>query len=383
MTLIIQSNRPSSRTLGNVDGIIGPRDFAIFSDFSSGKHILKNQGVALEKSFEELYSFSRASAAQFVNDNGEIASVAANVPRLNHNNLQAGARGLLIEGVRINSFQNPNAPASQIIPLINGATYCVIFSVEGPGSLTITGDITDTHGQLTPTSGLTLTATEGNPAYAFLGVAYGATAQVNVQVNGAPRFVQVERADRPWAPSTRISGASRSQDKLSFSDDVLGAILSPSGDFTLAMHVVDNYTSPFTFEDSIAESRPVFQALRADGDHLAYGARISTVGSKTTTLRVFMAGAEQSLVSSAGMPDSRRWTAVMARSGEIAFGACNGSLSPAAQTVQPNFKPSKVHLGHAESWITRSGLFGIVTKIAIYPRMLAQSEIAALSRSWN
>ncbi len=382
MTLILQSNKIATRSLGNVDGIIGPRDFSLFSDFSMNRHFLNTQAGRVERSFMDLYSFSRPSSAEYMDESGNPASVASGVPRLFHNIPGTGTRGLLIESARINSFKNPTVPVSQVVPLINGATYCVIFSMTGPGSLTVTGDITDTYGQLVP-NGLSLTVTAAAPGYAFIAAPYGETGNINVQVNGNPSFVQVERADRPWTPSSRIVGTTRSADRLAISSAILNSVLSSSGDFTVAMHVVDNYASAHNASNAgIAEARPVFQAIRANGDHIAMAARTSDKGLKSATVRVFMSEVEQNLDSILGMPDTRGWTAVMARGGSTAYGGISGNLSSGTGTVLNQFKPDEFLLGRATTWASRSGLFGVLTKLVVYPRFLSPAEIKALSSSW-
>lgn len=384
MTLILQSNKTATRSLGNVDGIIGPRDFSLFSDFSMNRHFLNTQAGRVERSFMDLYSFSRASPAEYIDELGNPASVGSGVPRLFHNIPGTGTRGLLMEVGAINNFKNPATPITQTIPLNNISPFCIVFSVYGPGSLTITGDITDTYGQFTAT-GMTLIATEGNPAYAFVAAEFGALGNINVKVNGSPTFVQVERVRRPWTPSSRIvGGGNRSADQLSVSSSVLDSVLSPSGDFTVAMHVVDNYANAYKGAEvaGVLEARPIAQAVGANGDHVAFAARVSSLGVKDSTLRAYMAGEERALVPVAGVPGGRAWTAVLARGGDSAFGAVTGASAPGTQTVLPLFKPSKLHLGWAESWVQNSGLSGVVIKVVVYPRLLSPEEIKALSSSW-
>lgn len=383
MTLILQSNKTATRSLGNVDGIIGPRDFSLFSDFSMNRHFLNTQAGRVERSFMDLYSFSRASPAEYIDELGNPASVGSGVPRLFHNIPGTGTRGLLMELGGINNFKNPTAPITQTIPLNNISPYCIAFSVYGPGSLTITGDITDTYGQFTAT-GMTLIATEGNPAYAFVAAEFGSLGNINVKVNGSPTFVQVERVRRPWVPSSRIIGGSnRSADQLSVSSSVLDSVLSPSGDFTAAICITDNYVDAYKGSGSAGtqEARPALQATHSGGDHVALAARISPLGVKESSVRSYMSGAELSLKSVNGMPSGRVWTAVLARGGEVALGAVNGASIPGTQTVLPTFKPSQLHLGWGESWAS-SGLSGVVTKVVVYPRFLSPAEIKALSSSW-
>lgn len=73
-------------------------------------------------------SFTRASSASYLDGNGTLQTVGANVPRFD-----GPARRLLIEGTRTNLFLNSGAPATQTITLAAG-TYAV--SVAGTGSLT-------------------------------------------------------------------------------------------------------------------------------------------------------------------------------------------------------------------------------------------------------
>lgn len=382
MTLILQSNKIATRSLGNVDGIIGPRDFSLFSDFSMNRHFLNTQAGRVERSFVDLYEFSRASPAEYIDAAGNPATVASGVPRLFHNIPGTGTRGLLIESARINSFKNPTVPVSQAIPLVNGSTTCVVVSMRGPGSLRVSGDITRTHGSFVP-DGSSITVTEGEPGYAFIAAAYGETGNVRVVISGSPSFVQVEQAERPWTPSSRIVGTTRSADQLAISRSILDSVLSPLGDFTIAMHVVDSYASAHNASSAgIVEARPVFQASSADGSHVAMAARSNSAGVKTTTVRTFMGGEEKNLDSIAGMPTSRGWTAVMSRGGNTAYGGIGGSLSAGTDTVLNQFKPDELLLGQSPAWASRSGLFGVLTKLVVYPRLLSPAEIKELSLSW-
>lgn len=384
MTLILQSNKVATRSLGNIDGIVGPRDFTLFSDFSLGRHRLATPAGRVDKGFSEIFDFSRNSEATFINSRGELMSAGVGSPRLEHNIPQLGVRGLLLEKGRVNSFMNATAPATQTIALVNGATYAVVFSVVGSGSLTVTGDITQTYGKTTP-DGTALTITEDTPGSAFLSVAAGQTGNINVQVNGSLSFVQVERTDRPWTPSSRIISSSRERDddKLSVKSAVLASLLSASGDFTVAMHVVNSYGAAYKPDGSNQmETRPVFQVLDSGGDHLALANRVSGSGSRTSTVRTYMGGSELSLTSVSGQPEARAWTAVLGRGGNAMFAAVNGFINSGSTNVSPSFRPDKLLLGNFESWTTRGGLFGVVTKLVVYPRMLSSDEIRLLSTSW-
>lgn len=59
MTLILQSNKTAKRSLGNIDGIVGSRDFILFSDFSSGRLRLATPAGRVDKQFSEIFDFSR------------------------------------------------------------------------------------------------------------------------------------------------------------------------------------------------------------------------------------------------------------------------------------------------------------------------------------
>lgn len=311
-------------------------------------------------------------------------SAGVNSPRLEHNIPQLGVRGLLLEKGGVNSFRNATSPATQSITLVAGATYAVTFSVVGAGSLTVTGDITQTYGNTTP-DGTALTVTEDTPGSAFLSVAAGQTGNINVQVNGSLSFVLVERADRPWAPSSLIISSSRVQDddKLSIKSAVLASLLSASGDFTIAMHVVNNYGAAYNPDGSNqTETRPVFQALNSSGDHLALANRVSGSGSRTSTVRTYMGGSELSLTSGSGQPEARAWTAVLGRGGNAMCAGVNGFINSGSMNVLPSFSPDKLLLGNFESWTTRGGLLGVVTKLVVYPRILGPEEVRLLSTSW-
>ncbi len=90
--------------------------------------------VTQSAAFTDMFSFTRNSAAEFIDAAGVAQQAASDLPRFDYRN---GYRQLLLEGPATNLFLNAFAPASQTITVVNGTEYTV--SCRGSGSLVLSG----------------------------------------------------------------------------------------------------------------------------------------------------------------------------------------------------------------------------------------------------
>ncbi|HTO32225.1 MAG TPA: hypothetical protein VL202_13750 [Pararhizobium sp.] len=133
--------------------------------------------------FTDLFSFTRASVAEYLDAAGTAQQAAVDTPRFDYRN---GQRQLLLEGSATNLFLNSFAPATQTVTVANGSQYTV--SCRGGGSLTLSGAAT---GTVTQASSQTFTASTTSLALTASGtlsraqVETGAVASSVVQTAGA------------------------------------------------------------------------------------------------------------------------------------------------------------------------------------------------------
>lgn len=188
------------------DGIAKPPAF--IADFRRGRHALTSVPPANIPSapvealvapqpadFAALFSFTRASPAEYVEASGAVFQAPVDTPRFDHRN---GYRQLLLEGPATNLFLNSHAPATQIIAVVSGTQYMV--SCRGAGSLTLSGAAS---GSVTQASPQTFTA---------------ATASLSVTVSNSLSRAQVEAgASASSFVQTGASPATRAADSCRFS----------------------------------------------------------------------------------------------------------------------------------------------------------------------
>lgn len=134
-----------------------------------------------QKSFGDIITFTRASAATRINSIGVIESVAANVPRIDYDPVTLAVKGLLVEEQRINMLLNcliDGTPLTTQSVAVTAVAHTLSF--YGTGSVALSGAYTGnlvgggaypTRSSLTftPSAGtLTLTVT-GDVKFANLG----------------------------------------------------------------------------------------------------------------------------------------------------------------------------------------------------------------------
>jgi len=176
------------------DGIArGP---ALIADFRRNRHALTTVaaggiGAATADAlggmriaaFADLFIFTRASAAEYLDASGTAQQAAVDTPRFDYRN---GVRQLLLEGPATNLFLNAHAPATQTVTVSSGTQYTI--SCRGSGSLALSGAGSGTVTQATP---VTLTASSTTLTLTVTGslsraqVETGSVASSFIQTSGA------------------------------------------------------------------------------------------------------------------------------------------------------------------------------------------------------
>lgn len=139
--------------------------------------------------FDERVDFARSSSATHFDANGNLQTVSANVPRIDHDPFTGEVLGLLIEESRVNRILNSDAPSTQNVSSPAAVTS---LSFYGTGSITLSGAYS-----------ATLNGTGAFPNRAVLVFTPGA-GTITLAITGDVQFAQLEAGAFPtsYMPTT-------------------------------------------------------------------------------------------------------------------------------------------------------------------------------------
>lgn len=376
MTTLIRSNKISTRNLGNIDGLQGPRDFEFFADFTLQRYKQVVGDSIRERTFADFFTFSRSTTARYSAYDTEQQLVAAvNEPRF-HQPAGAPYRGLLMEQPRRNLFRNSSLPVTQgFIVSVSGTGRAspLIVWMEGSGSVTLSGD-TSASATGDPT-GVTVTATQDSPAIVFAAGAGSITATVG----GFVSFVQIEQAFRVFTPSTRIDTQAatvlRGEDTLSVKTSLLGDA------WTLVMNVRD--VSPvFTPGSGTSDSRQLISARNVDDNSYLSVGRSKAQGSSpayiTYRARANAATNEQTMNATIGT----NTTAMLGYSAGVMRVSVGGSVGEITD-LPASFPLLRARIASSGEWGENLTPNGVVTRVVGYNRLLTAAEMLEVGQSWR
>lgn len=376
MTLILKSDQIASNSIGNIYGINGELDFQVMLDFNRGLYRYKDAGVLKETTLSSAVSLTRSSKAEYKDRAGATKVAQANEPRIHYMG-DLGVQGLLIEGARTNLFLNPNAPVTQTITIPNtGSVQALALKVEGTGSATMSGDITNLS---------RASATEGKPQGA-LPITGTSTINVTVTITGNVTRCQLERTPSTTGGNYASSFipadiASRAGDVVLLSDLLANKLATAKTvvcQFVYQERLVKGFSEPtgvFSLEDKNNVKGGVF-VTRA----------LANSSGDATQKTAVVNPASSSVAKQNAMPsvDSRKVTSVVAFSqgGLDTIQAVNGSTKEVTgESIAINF--NKMTIGGGDVFSTGTGAAGgILTRLAIYDRKLTAEEISRISTSW-
>lgn len=377
MTLILKSDQIASNSIGNIYGINGELDFQVMLDFNRGLYRYKDAGVLKETTLSGVISLTRASKAEYKDRSGVAKTAQANEPRI-HYMSDLGISGLLIEDTRTNLFLNPNTPVTQTIQIPNtGTVQALALKVEGTGSATMSGDITNLS---------RASATEGKPQGA-LPITGPSTINVTVTITGNVTRCQLERTPSSTGGNYASSFipadiASRAADRVLLSD-LLAAKLAT------AKTIVCQFVYQERLVKGFAEAVGILSLEdknNVKGGVFLTRALAATSGDATQKTVVVNPGST-SIAKQNAMPsvDARKVTSVVAfdHGGLTAIQAVNGSAkSVEGDSLAINF--NKMTIGGGDVFSSATGAAGgILTRLAIYDRKLTAEEISRISTSWQ
>lgn len=376
MSVIIRSNQLATRSLGNIDGLLGPRDYSVFADIANLAYRRKSAGSVNAVGFSDIFEFARTTTGQYVPYGGSAYQTASiNQPRF-HQIPGTEHRGLLMEQPRRNLFRDSVNPQTQSIAVSMSGTSAsapLIVWMEGSGSVTLSGDISAAANGAP--SGLTVTATQGSPAMAFPA---GGGAVV-ATVTGSVSHVQVEQAFRVFSATTPVQTDAgntrlRNEDVLRLLPSLLGA------EWTIVVNIVDEFDTLFAPGSGQPDSRQIISVSNAEGDYLGVG-RVRAQSSAGTSLQFHARFSGVTETSNAAMAFGRSYTLALGYgSGTVKAGAMGSVRSLSG--LPSAFTPARALLATSGDWAQNVTPNGLVTRVVAYPRLLSDVELAAASRSW-
>ncbi|MDC5207207.1 hypothetical protein OHW43_05895 [Acinetobacter baumannii] len=370
MSVIIKSEVAGLARLSNKYGLTID-DWSLFIDFESDRY-LKQVNKAITELTGTIVGVTRntTGSAQTMDRGGSRSVAAANTAR----KWKVGGRyGLLVEDLRTNYFLNSSTPVSQTITLPPSANP-VVVSCQGSGAVTVSGtNIQD--------SGAYIFENTPKAFYTNELVSHSIT----VNCIGSLSHVQVEIAGgHASATSPILTGATavtKSRDVVNLNNTFLADSLGPNGQCTvliqtIPMPILDDQRQSFENQMSLfsTTTSEILLALNQKAG--------------TQLQRAKATYAKSNVIVSDKLSEStkaQKWgnvTALRFVPSQFTNG-CGGAVNEVIP-IDAGFIPNVLYLGLGHnSPISRAGLHGIVTKLAIYPRALTDLEVAEVTKSWN
>jgi len=380
MTLILKSDKTATVSMGNVSGIRGPQDWAMFFDFENELYATKKAGL-----LKQDYLLADVVEATRPNLNGAPISISkggtektvASTTEIRTALLKNGRFGLLAEDINQNFFLNSSAPATQTVLMLAAATK-IVASCEGTGSLTITGDIV----------GSPITVTSNTPSI-MTRLSSSTACNLNITVNGSLNHAQIELATGAQTATSKVTttatSASRERELVKVKSSLFNSIITNNSALTVLIQTMD-------YNPVVNQAGASFcQYLSLVSGSSLKIMRESGIDSnlKLTSRSYHYVG---STPSNPSQTLNGTWTSqgrFVARNqactldGDTLRSAFNGVAENTLAINNP-FPVDEIGFGYGyNSPIGVNGLRGIVTKLVVYDRVLSQAEITELTNSWQ
>jgi len=380
MTLILKSDKTATVSMGNVSGIRGPQDWAMFFDFENELYATKKAGL-----LKQDYLLADVVEATRPNLNGAPISISkggtektvASTTEIRTALLKNGRFGLLAEDINQNFFLNSSAPATQTVLMLASATK-IVASCEGTGSLTITGDIV----------GSPITVTSNTPSI-MTRLSSSTACNLNITVNGSLNHAQIELATGAQTATSKVTttatSTSRERELVKVKSSLFNSIITNKSALTVLIQTMD-------YNPVVNQAGASFcQYLSLVSGSSLKIMRESGIDSnlKLTSRSYHYVG---STPSNPSQTLNGTWTSqgrFVARNqactldGDTLRSAFNGVAENTLAINNP-FSVDEIGFGYGyNSPIGVNGLRGIVTKLVVYDRVLSQAEITELTNSWQ
>lgn len=374
MSLALKSNNLATKSLGNVNGIMGDQDWSLFLDFENGEYVSKVSGVKSQLELSQVLVSTSTKVASSLPMTMDKYGNKSYLEQMNSLRWWGALDrfGLLVEDSQTNWFKYSNAPATQVIENIPAGSQMVISCI-GTGSLTVTG--TD----ISPT-----VVTEGTP---FAVPPVGTVRDISVQVVGTLSHVQAIRYAGIVSVATPVttpgSGATTSgNDRVEISSTLLTELINTSNPITIVLQTLPTakLVDP---RSTYNESRIL---LETNQHNIVMGLTTSTYGVAS---RLVASNKTDSTYVTTGSGTAKSYE----ETGVILTQVLQITASGLATCLNGGslYKPSgsgnlnnitKLHLGRGVVSPVHQGGNCIFTKMAIYNRSFTDNELVELSKSW-
>ena len=380
MTLILKSDKKATASLGNINGIKGSQDWAMFFDFENEHYATKQAGV-----LKQDYELTDVVEASRQNLNGAPISISkygiekavTSTTEIRTALLKNGRFGLLAEDLNTNFFLNSSTPANQSITLPASAVR-IVASCEGTGSLTITGDF----------YGSPITVTADTPK-AMERLSATVACNLNITVSGSLNHAQIELATGMQTATSKVKTgatlATRDREIVKVKKSLFDSIITNKSALTVLIQTIDynpvvNQAGQSLCQRLTLVSGTNLKIMRASGiysnlqlNSFSYQYIDSTPSNTSQTLI--------GVWTSQGRFIARNQACTL--DGNTLRSAFNGVAENTLEINNP-FPVDEIGFGYGySSPIGVNGLRGIVTKLVVYDRVLTQSEITELTKSWR
>ena len=380
MTLILKSDKKATASLGNINGIKGSQDWAMFFDFENEIYATKKLGL-LKQDYKltDVVDATRASmngSPITISKDGTEKAVTSTT-EIRTALLKNGRFGLLAEDLNTNFFLNSSTPANQSITL-PASPVRIVASCEGTGSLTITGDIV----------GSPVIVTSDTPK--VMGRLSATVAcNLNIAVSGTLTHAQIELATGMQTATSKVKTsatlATRERELVKVKKSLFDSIITNKSALTVLIQTIDYNPVINQISGSICQrltlvSGTNLKIMRASGinnniqlNSCSYQYVDSTPSNPLQTLN--------GTWTSQGRFIARNQACTL--DGSTLRSAFNGVAENTLEINNP-FSVDEIGFGYGyNSPIGVNGLRGIVTKLVVYDRVLTQDEITNLTKSWQ
>lgn len=377
MSLILKSNQAATKSLGNINGIKGKQDWLLFSDFENQQYTKKVNGVRTDLVLSDVVTCNSAhnlaTKPQTIDKFGNVSTITKQNQLRTW--LESNRFGVLVEAPRQNHFPLSSAPVSRTLTI--AATAPIVISVEGTGSLTVSGNEIATK-----------VITENTPAVIVPTVSTG---NINIvcTVAGSLTHAQVERVSGTTCKTSKITSThtgnsgstNREADVVILNSNLLSEIVANSAS---AITVVVQTVRLGLLAEARASTPESSLLLRDNAGHKTF-LNINRANSGDFSTRVGNydnANAVMNLTSGIlASNDNVLTQAIKIENGKTYAGLNGTSLLESATQTTENLDLIQL-LPSSTAPIVQGG-YAIITKLAIFGYALTNEEIKKVSESWK
>lgn len=378
MSLVLKSNKIATASLGNINGIRGTQDWFLFADFENQEYTKKVNseriGLGLLDVLNCTSNHDLGVQPITVDHYGNESIITArNQIRTMSEN---GRFGVLVESSRQNYFRNSIAPETQVITL--AASSPILVWCEGLGSIVVSGSSIETK---------VVTATSPQ---VFVPTVTSGNIDITCTVSGTLKHAQVERVGGFTSKSSKIKSThagqtgstTRNPDQVSLKSNLLSELLSGViGGITIVMQSI-----PYGLLDEARSTVPEIKLTLKDST----GATTFIGANRLPTqISPRLLGYDSLNTSVLGIAGDRfdyikvnpALVHAVAISNQLAKISLNGN-GILQGTVTTSLNIANIDFLGGSVTPNQQGSNSILTKLAIYKRVLNDTELKQIAQSW-